>query len=63
MVREQVDAIGLGTPYRLATTGLAELLFRVPALEAIFVQASRRLWRARRLDESSGVPPAAWQSG
>ncbi len=46
MVREQLDAIGLGTPYRLAATGLAELLFRVPALEAIFVQASRRLWRA-----------------
>jgi FkbM family methyltransferase len=43
---ERLEALGLGMPYRIAATSAAGLLFRVPALEAPFVAASRRFWRA-----------------
>jgi len=44
MVHEQLDAIGLGKPYRAVVSGLAAVLFCVPPLEPLFVAVSRRLW-------------------
>ncbi len=44
MVREQLDAIGLGKPYRIVVSGLAAVLFYLPPLETLFVAVSRRLW-------------------
>src|SRR5262249_50221081 len=39
------ESVGLGTPYRRATGDLAELIFRIPALESPFLAISRRCWR------------------
>ncbi len=44
MVHEQLDAIGLGKPYRVVVSGLAAVLFYLPPLETLFVAVSRRLW-------------------
>ena len=44
MLRDQLDRLGFGVPYRLATDVCARLVLSAPVLEGPFVFATRRLW-------------------
>jgi len=44
LLRDQLDRLGFGVPYRLATDVCARLVLSAPVLETPFVFATRRLW-------------------